>query len=309
MATKFLHTVPTGTVRGPFGLAGTVTGIATYSQDLNPDDLDNGIFVTENVALVKAPIETDLKIGSILASSFAAGRNNTPFDTLADVLSGLTESPAEGLFYNGVEWVKEYGGSAGRVQTLSIEDAGSGYSVSTGVTTFISSTTPEDLIPTRDEATGLTVDIDSVGANGEITSVSVNDPGYLYLTGQEIVVKAGVNRAILKVTGRVKPVIATFNCARTTSNPNRLAPSFFESDLPGVTGQNVYLYQPTTKASLYYDDTLSGDFRYTSGTSDVFNGSDFTLEIRGVGPLNFHYATVTIPLNDTNQVVSLQAEF
>lgn len=296
---KFIHTVPTGVANSPLGAAGSIIGIATLSKPgATAADFDNAGMIASGVAFVQVPEAATPQIGAVLGTALAAGTGNTAFATVNDFISGMSLPPADGLMFNGTEWVRLGGGSAGRVATLTITSAGTGYTTGTGAST--------DRVALGDSL--LTVDITSVGASGEVTGVSVNNAGYLFSVGDEVVLKGGANNCILEVASISYPKIATFNTGRTTASPNALSPSKFTLIFPGLTGERVYLYQPTTGARVYYDDSLSGDFRFSSGSIDIFDGADFSLEVKTVSG-DATLATVTVPESNSNVDVDLNAAF
>jgi hypothetical protein len=294
---KFIHTVPTGVTNSPFGVAGSIIGVATLNiPGATAANFNNAGMIASGIAFAQIPDDAFPQVGAILGAALAAGTGNSAFVTSASLTAGMTLPPVDGTVFNGTEWTRPGGGSAGRVATLTITTAGTGYSTSTGSST----------IAKTGEGTLMTMDITSVGASGEVTGVSVGDAGYLFKVGDEVVLRGGANNCVLEVASITYPKIATFNTGRTTASPNALSPSKFTLIFPGLTGERVYLYQPTTEARVYYDDSLSGDFRFSSGSVDIFDGADFSLEVKTVNG-DITLATVTVPESDTNVDVDLNS--
>lgn len=302
---KFIHTVPAGVSNSPFGAPGSIIGVATLSKlGATAASFNNAGMIASGIAFAQIPETAYPKIGAVLATALAAGTGNAAFDTVNALESGMSLPPAEGLVYNGSVWTTVGGFSGGAVATFTIDTAGTGYTTGSGKETVIIPSVDDIVIPPQK---GLTVNITAVNGTGGITAASVTAGGNLFRVGDKVTVTDGANNAILEVATLSYPQIGTFNTARPTANPNRLSPSYFPNHPPGHTGQNIYLKQPTTGARIYHDTTLSGDFRFSSGTVDIFDGSDFTLQVRSViGDILF--GTLTMPAAaNTNANVNFNA--
>lgn len=300
---KFIHTVPLGDTNSVYGMPGSIIGVATLSKEgATSDYFDHDTLANSGIAFVQVPEDSDPQVGAVLASSLSVGTANSEIASVSDFVSGMSFPPMEGLINNGTEWVAPGGNTIGRVLSLTIKTPGNGYSTSTNIETFLNIEEDEK------NSFGLTVDITSVGSSGEVTQIQVNSKGYLFSVGDEVILRGGAGNCILEVASIEYPKIATFNTARPTSNPNTLSPSYFQSLFPMVTGESVYLYQPTTESRVFYDESLSGDFRFSSGSADIFDGTDFTLEIRTIRN-NFLLTTVTVPLSDANQSIDLNSVY
>lgn len=305
---KFIHTVPTGVTNSVFGTAGSIIGVAelikTNGATTTAADFDNAGMIASGVAFAQVPDAAVPQVGAVLGTALAAGTGNAAFDTVNGLESGMTFPPAESLVYNGTVWTRLGGFSGGSVATFTIETAGTGYTTGSGKATFVTLEVNADG-PRTVSPLGLTVNITAVNGTGGITAAAVTAGGHLFHVGDQVSVTDGANNAILQVATITYPQIGTFNTARPTANPNRLSPSYFPTHPPGLTGQNIHLKQPTTGARVFYDDTLSGNFRFSSGTTDIFDGSDFTLQVK-TGDLLL--GTLTMPAaSNSNANVNFNA--
>lgn len=305
---KFIHTVPTGVTNSPFGTAGSIIGVAELTNSngvaTTAADFDNTAMTASGIAFAQVPDVAVPQVGAILGTALAAGTGNTPFATVNDLESGMTFPPAESLVYNGTVWTAVGGFSGGAVATFTIETAGTGYTTGAGKATFV--TLEVDASVRITTPLGLTVNVTAVNGSGGITAAAVTAGGHLFRVGDQVSVTDGANNAILEVATITYPQLGVFSTSRPTANPNRLAPSNFTTSPPGVLGSSIYLKQPTTGAQVFYDDTLSGSFRFSSGTVDIFDGSDFTLQIRGVANDTI-FSTLTIPSGASNVAVPFNA--
>lgn len=284
MASKFLHTVPTGAVNHVGGTPGSIFGIAETTENRTTASLDNATFTAADIAIVKIPSDATVRIGAILGTALAAGTGNADIPTQTALDTGLVNPPTttwdnvvfdggaqNRLYNNGTTWLLTNGLSAGRVATVTITTAGSGYSTGTAQTTVLNQ---------EGHGTGLTVDITSVNGSGGITGVSINNAGYGYRANttdlpQTVNVELGSGTAVLTIATVVLPVIGSLSIGRSGNVMNN---SNFVQVPVGRNALGLYLKQPTTGVIMRYNPNLASPFTYNSPT-DTFNGSDFTLQV------------------------------
>ncbi len=293
MASKFIYTVATG-VTNQVGVAGTILGVGESSKTVTAADFDNSSLTSAGIALAQVPTDVVANVGAILGTPLAAGTGNTPFADQAALDAGITQPPIydHNLFYNGTVWTLGGNRSGGQVATFTITAGGSDYAVATG----LAATTGNERF-----SAGLTVDVTSVDGSGPITGVSVNTGGHLWKVGDTVNVVGGSGSAVLTVATISFPTIGQMSIGRTGNVMNN---SNFSTTPYGVSPQLVYLKQPTTGVIMRYDSSLGGSTTY-GANGDTFNGSDFSLEIRGVRTDEL-LGTLTVP-SGTNTNVNITA--
>lgn len=297
-------------------MAGAVAGTVFAIEQIDPDHpFANSNFATQGIAAVLLPQVFEDEIGfnpGLILGSFitprAAGFADNVFTDTADFLADATLVPEKYrrlgriFFNNGVNYVTNLGLGGQETFTVTISGPGSGYSTTSETTTRPASTTEEDEF----YGDGLTVEITSVGASGEITGVNVVNGGSGYEVG-DVVDVVGGNGGQLTISSLFSPPIGEFSTGRggTDQNgPNDMNPSNFTTLPLGYTAEELDIVAVSTGQIMPYNASLPAPFTHDS-FGDCFSGGNFDVNVV-VSATRDVIGTLTVPLDSGsgNTVVS-----
>lgn len=285
-----IHTVPAGSGGNGYPVAGSILAVAIYPAG---QVFNNQAFVDANIAAIELPADVVVGdafaelIGGKIATPQAAGAyGDTTFADAAAFNADLTPLPdkfklmkAVTDFYyfdiGGGVYGNPDGESNGSPLSLTITTPGLGYTIGAGKAT--SAITGNGQF--------MTVEITSVGGNGEITGVAVDETGVLFEVGDTLSVIGGDGAAVLEVASLEVQVIGTLNTGRGASNQasaDDINPSYFTSLPFQFAESDLELYIPSSGQILSYDASLPAPYKFDS-LGDCFVGADYRVQVRPAG--------------------------